>query len=199
MTISIVHVPASPIGNLEQAMADLSSINDLLRRAAKTNIGFYEDLVQISADYLKNLSAIFDEEQEPGVTRSPTTKTRTKKSALVLEAQAGERAESYFVVENQLSRKVPAEIIASPIVDAKDEVVKQKLQFEPSKIDLEPGQRIIVQVMADIDQSLEPGVGYRGSITVPGLSDSPVAIVLRRLHSDEKETVVKAPRKRKKK
>lgn len=180
-------------------MADLSGINDLLRRAAKTNIGFYEDLVQISADYLKNLSTIFDEEQAPGATRSPTTKPRTKKSSLVLEAEAGERAESFFVVENQLSRKVPAEIIASPIVDAKDEEVEQKLQFEPSSIDLEPGQRVIIQVIADIDQSLEPGVGYRGSITVPGLSDSPVAIVLRRLHSDEKPTAKKAPRSRKKK
>lgn len=166
-------------------MVELSNISELIRRAALTNIGFYEGLVEISANYLKNLSAILNDVQEPVSTQAQKAQPRTKSAALVLEAEAGERAEAYFVVENQLTRKVPAKIIASPIVDPDGEEVTQELQFEPSTIKLEPGERIIVQVAADIDEGLEPGVGYRGSITVPGLSDTPAAVVIRRQHSDE--------------
>lgn len=180
-------------------MAELSNISELLKRAAQTNIGFYESLLQISVDYLKNLSAIFEDIKEPGATRANTAKTNTGSSALVLEAEAGGRAESYFVVENLLSRKVPAEIIASAIVDENGEEVEQKLQFEPSSIDLEPGQKVIVQVVAEIGQGLEPGVGYRGSVTVPGLSDTPVAIVVRRLVNEEKAVAEKSPGNGKKK
>lgn len=178
-------------------MAELPNVSELLRRATLTNIGFYEGLVEISAKYLKNLSAIFDEAQEPVSAQAQPAQSRTKSTALVLEAEAGERAEAYFVVENQLTREVTAEIIASPIVNANGEEVEQKLQFEPPTINLKAGERIIVQVAADIYQGLEPGAGYRGSITVPGLSDSPAAIVIRRLHADEESDVVVPPAPRK--
>ena len=53
---------------------------------------------KISANYLKDLSAIFNELPEPDSTRAKATQARTKSAALVLEAEAGERAEAYFVV-----------------------------------------------------------------------------------------------------
>ena len=166
-------------------MVELPNIGELLRRAALTNISFYEGLVEISASYLKNLSAILDDVQAPASTQAQAAQPRTKSAALVLEAEAGERAEAYFVVENLLSRKVPAEIIASAVVDPDGEEVAQEMQFDPSTINLEPGERIIVQVAADIEERLEPGVGYRGNITVPGLSDEPAAVIIRRQHGDE--------------
>lgn len=170
-------------------MTERPNISELFRRTVQTNIGFYAGLVDLSANYLKNLGAIFDEAPEPATDKAQASQPRTGNTALVLEAEAGERAEAYFLVENQLTTQVPAEIVASPIVDADGQEVAQKLQFEPSIINLDPGGKILVQVAAEIDQTLEPGTGYRGSITVPGLSDTPVAIVIRRRHDGVKTDV----------
>ena len=175
-------------------MTERSNISELFRRTMQTNIGFYAGLVDLSANYLKDLSSIFNEVPGPAPTKEQPTQPHTGNTALVLEAEAGETAQAYFLVDNQLTRKVPAEIIASPIVDANGQEVAQKLQFEPSEINLEPGERILVQVTAEIDQTLEPGAGYRGSITVPGLSDSPAAIVIRRRHSIEETDIVAPPK-----
>lgn len=174
-------------------MAERSNISELFRRTMQTNIGFYAGLVDLSANYLKDLSAIFNEVPEAEPAKEQPTQPHTGNTALVLEAEAGETAQAYFLVDNQLTRKVPAEIIASPVVDANGQEVAQQIQFEPSKIELEPGERILVQVTAVIDQTLEPGAGYRGSITVPGLSDTPAAIVIRRLHSVEESDVAAQP------
>lgn len=175
-------------------MTERPNISELFQRTMQTTIGFYAGLVDLSANYLKNLSAIFDEVPESATDNVQTSQPRTGSTALVLEAEVGERAEAYFLIENQLSRKVPAEIVASPVIDADGQEVAQKLQFEPSRINLEPGEKIVVQVAADIDQTLEPGVGYRGSITVPGLSDTPAAVVIRRRHGDEETDVVASPK-----
>ena len=175
-------------------MTEPPNISELLRRTMQTNIGFYADLVDISANYLKNLSNIFDETSNAANEKEQPEKPRSESTVLVLEAEAGETAEGYFMVENQLTRKVPADIVASPIVDANDHQIAQKLQFEPTSINLEPGEKIVVQVTADIDQTLEPGTGYRGTITVPGLSDTPAAIVIRRRHGDEDADVVASPK-----
>lgn len=181
-------------------MTEPPSISELLRRTMQTNIGFYADLVDISANYLKNLSSIFNEASDSVDGEEQPAKSRSESTALVLEAEAGETAEAYFMVENQLSRKVPAQIVASPIVDANDQEIAQPLHFEPPSVNLEPGEKIIVQVTARIDQMLEPGTGYRGTITVPGLSDTPAAIVIRRQHDDEQaESIVSSPKPKREK
>lgn len=175
-------------------MAERPNINELFRRAMETNLRFYEGLVELSINYLKNLSTIFADSrsQLPAEHRQPV-RPQPGSSALILEAEAGEQARGYFLVENQLSRKVSAEVLASPIIDAEGKEVEQKIYFEPPMITLGPGEKMVVQVVADMDEGLEPGVGYRGSITVPGLSESSADIVVRRRHSVEASDKNKKP------
>jgi len=178
-------------------MAERPNISELFRRTVQTNIGFYSGLIDLSANYLKNLSSVFDEIPKSSNHAEQATQARTGNTALVLEAQAGETAKAYFLVENQLSRQVPAEIIASPIVDTNGQEIAQQLYFEPSSINLVPGEKILVQVAADINQTLEVGTAYRGNVTVPGLSDAPIAIVIRRQRGTEKDLVSETPKAKK--
>ena len=175
-------------------MAERPNINELFRRAMEINLRFYEGFVELSVNYLTSLSSIFvDSPSQSSAEFRPPVRSQTGSSALVLEAEAGEQARGYFLVENQLSRKVSAEILAPPIIDADGQEVEQKIYFEPSKITLEQGEKMVIQVVADIDEGLEPGVGYRGSITVPGLSKSSADIVVRRRHSVEGSDKIKKP------
>jgi len=164
-------------------MAETPDYSELLRRAALTNIGYYEAWLKLSASYLDNLKAVLGDGQGSTAAAAASDTPRAKAAALVLEAEAGSRAESRFVVENELARHVTADIAVSPVIDAAGNAVAQNVQLAPSTVDLDPGERVIVRVTADIGEALDPGAGYRCSITVPDLSDTPAAVVIRRRHS----------------
>lgn len=159
------------------------------------NMRFYEGYFELSNTYFKNLSNIFT---DPAGQQYPQpVRANQGASSLVLEAEAGEQARSYFMVENLLSKRVSAEVIGSPLIDADGKEVEQKINFEPSGISLDPGEKTVVQVVAEINDRLTPGVGYRGSIAVPGLSESSVAMVVRRRHSVDRPEEVKKPARKK--
>ncbi len=167
-------------------MAERPDISEIFRRTMETNIGFYAGLVDLSANYLKNLSTIFSEVPvKAGTDTEQPVQPETGTNALVLEAEAGETAQAFFLVDNKLSRKVPARVIASPVVDANGEQVEQELTFEPSELTLEPGEKMLVQVATEISYSLDPGVAYQGSISIPGLADTPAPVVVRRRGEEE--------------
>ena len=50
---------------------------------------------------------------------------------------------------------------------------------------LDPGEQVLVRVVATIDEALETGVGYRGEVTVPGLVSRGLSITVRRLAAKE--------------
>lgn len=175
-------------------MAEGPNINDMLRRAMETNFRFYGGLVDLTASYLKSISSILSESPgQPFAEPKPTARPERGISAIVLEAEAGNKALGYFLIKNQLSRKVSAEVAASPIVDAEGNSIDQQIHFEPSVISLEPGENKVVQIIADINEQLEPGVAYRGSVSVPGLTEGPAAIVVRRCYSAEASGEQKTP------
>ncbi len=162
------------------------NISRLLLRAMETNVRFYEGLVNLSVNYVNSLVGIITESQsQPSAESKQPVRPQPESPAIVLEAEAGKKALGYFLIENQLSRKVSAEVIASPIIDADGNEVEQKIYFEPATVTLEPGEKMVVQIIADINEGLVPGVGYRGNIAVPGLSERSAAIVVRRRHSAE--------------
>jgi hypothetical protein len=175
-------------------MAEGRNINDMLRCAMETNFKFYGGLVDLTANYLKSIGIILSESPgQPFAEPQPPARPKPGTSAIVLEAEAGNKALGYFLIKNQLSRKVSAEVAASPIVDADGNSIDQQIHFEPSVLSLEPGENIVVQIIADINEQLEPGVAYRGTVSVPGLTESPAVIVVRRCYSAEASSEQKPP------
>ncbi|MHC4953476.1 MAG: hypothetical protein ACYTGZ_06270 [Planctomycetota bacterium] len=182
-------------------MADTPNIGEILRRAALTNARFYAGLAELSVKYVQSLSEIFTGAQGTGAqgpapdTGPVVDRPPQGSAALVLEGETGATARSFFLVENRLARAVTATPAASPLVDADGAEIDQTVAFEPAQVSLKPGEKIAVQVSVKIDRRLEAGKGYRGSITVPGLTDGAAGLVVRRLHPVKSP----APKKRAKK
>jgi hypothetical protein len=177
-------------------MSERLQLMDVWRRALDVNIQYYTAMGQLAVDLVKTLvSTITDLQTEtqalepsPGTpaptsrssSSSPASDATAPASTLVLEAEAGRAALGAFLVENRLGRKVSAPVVASAFTDPQGVAVHPLIQFEPSLINLEAGEQVLVRILAQIDESLQTGVRYRGEASVPGLGGMSVPLVLRR-------------------
>ena len=87
-------------------------------------------------------------------------------------------------MENLTAEPVSAPISVSVFVDDKGRTVRPRLVLRPATVSLAPGEQAMVRVAAELDDTLEPGVRYRGEIAIPALSDRRIPIVLRRLPAE---------------
>jgi hypothetical protein len=99
---------------------------------------------------------------------------------IVIEAAAGRSGLGVFMVENTTARKVSAPVGVSTFVDAGGREVRPVVKFAPDLVSLEPGDQVLVQVAAAVDDTLEPGVRYQAEISIPRLSSAAIPIVVRR-------------------
>jgi hypothetical protein len=113
------------------------------------------------------------------VVDAPPAPPLTEKTILV-EAEAGESGMGLFLVENTTAEQLSAPVSASAFHDPRGREVRPTIAFRPEVITLDPGDQQVVQVAAAVDDTLEPGVRYLASISVPGLPATRIPIVLRR-------------------
>jgi hypothetical protein len=83
-----------------------------------------------------------------------------------------------FVVENALARRASGSIVVSDLTDATGAAAKAELRFSPEIVTLEPGEQVLVRLMATPGAGMRPSVRYRGEVSVPGLSGMTVPIVV---------------------
>jgi hypothetical protein len=100
--------------------------------------------------------------------------------AVILENETGGFAIGMFLVENCLNQAVSAPVAPSSFVAEDGHEVRPRLAFAPSTVSLEPGAQSVVKIAAVMDGSLRPGVAYRGTISVPGMSRAVIPVVIRR-------------------
>lgn len=168
-------------------MAERSGLDQVLRRAMEANARYYEALGQVTADYLKALVGVLGDVRLPSVAvgrpaapTAPAAPPEAPAAAMVLEAAAGKSAVGAFMVQNRLSQRVTAPVVASAFLDASGREAKPVLVFEPDVVSLECGEQVLVRVTAAVDERLDAGASYRGEVTIPGLSGDRVPIVVRR-------------------
>lgn len=156
---------------------------------------YYEGLFRLSSDYLRGLGEVLTSQSTGEARPREPDKTAPASSAVILEAEGGQLAQGFFAVQNQLAQSVSARVASSPLLDPNGQEVPSKIHCEPQTVDLGPGQQAVVRVLAEIDDRLEPGIGYRGTLSIPGISDA-APLVVRRLYSagptePAEDTVVK--------
>jgi len=171
-------------------MAEPVGLEQVFRRALEANARYYEALGQVTTDYLKALVGVLGDVRlpaslggrpaAPAAPPAPAAAPTPAPSAMVLEGAAGQTAVGAFMVQNRLGQPVAAPVVTSAFLDPSGVELRPALAFEPEVVSLEPGEQMLVRVTATIDQRLEPGVAYRGDVTIPGLSGDRVALVLRR-------------------
>jgi hypothetical protein len=116
----------------------------------------------------------------PRVPRSPSLAERPVAAPVVLEGRAGEFVYGAFVVESRLPEPVDVEIDVSDVVDARRRPTPVELTLDPSRVCLEPGGEVVVNVRAKVPRSLAPGSELRGTIRAPGLGGTAIPVVVRR-------------------
>jgi len=176
-------------------VAERPDLTQALRRVSEANLRYYEALGKLTIDYWSSVFGVLGELSgralsSSGVHPQPTTAAPAPAAAaaapiaqapaMVLEAPVGGQAMGAFLVENRLARRLSTPIVASTFVTDDGREVRPRLQLDPEVVTLEPGEQVLVRVLAAIDEQLESGVTYRGTVTVPGLSGHNVRLVLRR-------------------
>jgi hypothetical protein len=99
---------------------------------------------------------------------------------ILVEAEAGQSGTGIFVVENTTPQRLSIPVSVSSFHDQDGREVQPAVVFRPDMIVLDPGDQLVVQVAAAIDETLEPDVRYHAEISVPGLSETRIPIVVRR-------------------
>lgn len=178
------------------------SFEQIATQVVELNLRYYRALGAATMDYVRSMltfvgdrSPIIREattrarQAATSVARAttPTATTATASpapvhaaSAVVLEAAAGEEAAGGFVVNNHLPRRVSAAFRVSPFLGPRGEPFHGALTIDPPMLTLEPGMQAVVRISATIPASMPPGVDYRGTISVPGLADAPIDLIIRR-------------------
>jgi hypothetical protein len=172
-----------------------SSNEQFVQSWVDLNLRYYKALTTATIDYYRSI-AHFYAERSPlrpfatPVTAPPSPRERltetpplppTPVPTVVLEAVAGDEAEGGFVVVNRLPRTVSASFVVEPFVDIVGHRAAADLRIEPSSVTLEGGAQTIVRLAVRVTKEMSAGVDYRGWVTVPGISDTPIEIILRRL------------------
>ena len=112
--------------------------------------------------------------------RPPDPPTEPGRPTMVIEAAAGRSGLGVFMVENTTARKVSARVGVSAFVDPGGREVRPEVNFSPDVVSLEPGDQVLVQVAATVDDTLEPGVRYQAEISIPRLAGAKIPVVVRR-------------------
>jgi hypothetical protein len=169
--------------------SESEQVAEIWRRAMDANVRYYRAVGELTIGHVRALTAAAGDLLRPPATpRPPLELPRAEpkpeethpQAAMVLESDVGVAAIGAFVVANGLNRRVSAPIVASPLVSTEGQEARPALAFEPEVVLLEPGEQVLVRIAAAVDESLEPGVGYHGELTIPDLPGTRVPIVLRR-------------------
>jgi hypothetical protein len=174
-------------------MADKLPFEEPLRRAVDANMRYYEALGRVTQEYWKAIFGIVRElpvrfgAASPAATAAhgsggiPNPTATATTATLVLEAESGGEARGVFLVENRLGRVVSTAVVTSAFTNPSGRALQPTIRVEPGVVTLPPGGRTLVQIFAVLDDNLETDIPYRGEVNVPGLSESGIPVMLRRL------------------
>lgn len=176
-------------------MADKLSFEEPVRRAIDANLKYYRALGEVTQEYVQSLLGVWRDLPirigslgSSGAAGPSSAATRATPSGgtatLVLEAEAGQEAESVFMVENRLPRQVSTTVVTSPFLDPSGRDVQPALRILPGVVTLDPGARTLVRIVVAVTDDWAIDVPYRGTVQVPGLSDHAIPVVLRRRGTD---------------
>ncbi|MFN2510844.1 MAG: hypothetical protein ABR568_05300 [Pyrinomonadaceae bacterium] len=173
-------------------MSQPIQLTDVWRRSLEATVQFYSAMGMLAFECLETLltTAGNSNSKEDGDGHRPASvsvhheaSSTTRNPApvsMVLEGEVGRKALGVFLVENGFPRAVSASATASAFVDDDGNEINPTVEFEPSSITLEPGEQVLVKVLATIEKDMPAGVRYRGEIGVPGLMGTRIPVVLGR-------------------
>jgi hypothetical protein len=159
-------------------------LSDTVRDAAEASLRYYGRMGGLALDLAEalvpSLSGL-----RPAVVRStpspaPTVAESPPGQTIVIEAAAGRSGLGVFMVENTTGKKVSGPLGVSAFADESGREVNPTVRFSPDVVSLEPGDQVLVQVVAGVDSTFEPGIRYGAEISIPELAAAGIPLVVRR-------------------
>lgn len=180
-----------------------SELAEAWRDAAAASLRYYAHLgglaLALAEVFAPSLSALRPtlrmSSDPPSSTTEPADASDARhEQTIVIEASAGRSGLGVFMVENTTARKVSGPVGVSSFADASGRQARPEVKFSPDVVSLEPGDQVLVQVVAAVDETLEPGVRYGAEISIPQLSGARIPLVVRR-QEGKKRTRAARPRR----
>lgn len=162
------------------------NLRELVNDAFKLNIEYYGALIDVTRNYLKALRGLANDasrdQRSPVTPQQPPAEPAGRPAAiaapvppLVLAVEPGKVAEAAFAVTNSTSKDVGADIeISAELRDA-------GVTAEPAGMMMAPGQQVVFKLVGRSGNRDASGSDIHGTVTVPGLGDKAIPVVLRHL------------------
>lgn len=171
-------------------MADRTPMEDVLKRAFDANLRYWETLNRAASEYVQTMTKVWKDAPiswAPGIS-SPKKETAAAgradeapfTPALLLEGPAGSTARAVVMVRNDLGREAEAPIVPSLFTGPDGTTHDLDVRADPPRVTVAAGGQVAVTLSVAVTSDLHDGVGYRGEVNVPGLSDRGVPVVVRR-------------------
>jgi hypothetical protein len=155
------------------------------RDSLKAGLRYWERLGRLALEGAAALVPVVAELRPEAA--APTAESAAEPAAeaglgrtILVEGELGQAGLGVFLLENTTAQQLSIPVRVSPFVGEDGREVHPAVSFRPDVITLDPGEQLIVQVVAVIDETLEPNVRYRAEISVPELSETCIPIVVRR-------------------
>lgn len=167
---------------------DKNKLSDLLRGAVKVNLSYSASLLNLSKDYIKDMSDTITKESFSDVRRnesesdfeSPDKTTARERVPLIVAGRKGEMANAAVAVNNTSGMS------GTVTLQVKGDFSGAKVVSEPKTLSLDIGENAIVRVLVKIDNNLEENKDYPGVLIIPELGLKVTEFVVRRLPDLEK-------------
>jgi hypothetical protein len=171
-------------------MADRTPMEDVMRRAYDANLRYWETVGRAATDYMQSVTKLWADAPlswKPaamswtGPRSSATMHHEPAVSpALVMEGVKGAEVRTVLMISNDLAREAEATVEISTLRGPDGRFAPVEVRAIPETLKLAAGARMPVTLVAEISDALLEGADYHGEVTVPGLSERGVPIVVRR-------------------
>jgi hypothetical protein len=172
-------VPAPTLSAPNETSA-ASELAEAWREAGEASLRYWGTLGRLAFESIRVIAPLAAELRPTGAATNGDPVAAALPKTILVEAEAGQSGLGVFLVENTTDRQLSLPVSVSPFHDPEGREVEPKIAFRPDEITLDPGDQQVVQVAAAVDEGLEPGVRYQALISLPGLSETRIPIVVRR-------------------
>ncbi|RDH84490.1 MAG: hypothetical protein DIZ80_03150 [endosymbiont of Galathealinum brachiosum] len=168
---------------------DKNRLSDLIRGATKVNLNYSASLLNLSKDYIKEMSDTITNESFYNESRNgskddsekPDQTTTPERVPLIVAGRKGEMANAAFAVNNTSGMG------GTVTLQVKGEFSGAKVVSDPETLSLDVGESAIVRVLVKIDNNLKENTDYPGVVVIPELGLKVTEFVVRRLPELKKD------------
>lgn len=163
----------------------MSRVVKLLKEAVDLNLRYGSSLLQLSKGYVLDAAEVLGvggvapaapaPAASSAAAPAPAAVRAAPRAPLLVAGRSGDLANAAFAINNPGSQPIQGQLLVQ------GELGADRVQLDPARFSLQPGQGLIVRIVVPIDDHLQAEHDHLGAVVVPGLSAEAVPFIVRRL------------------